>query len=161
MCRKIIILLITLFSISVNAQGFNLGLNPPTWQPHFFEYELTTTFKLDTVAFLKKDVPSPFEGILLYKDDLKNIKTEMNRILKNELDCIDKQRVICNEIIERKNKDCLSYNEQLIQDKESLNKKILLQQKKYKSLKFKTTLALAISGVVVTALTTSLIYGTL
>ena len=111
---------------------------------------------------VKENIKLKKQGInSIYAYDLKNIKTEMNRIVKNELDCIDKQRVICNEIIERKNKDCLSYNEQLIQDKESLNKKISLQQKKYKSLKFKTTIALAISGVIVTALTTSLIYGTL
>ena len=161
MCRKIIFLLITLFSTSVNAQGFNLGLNPPTWQPHFFEYELTNTFKLETVVFLKEGVPSPFEGILLYKDDLKDIKTEMNRILKNELGCIDKQRILCDQIIERKNKDCLSYNGKLIQDKKDLNKKIELQNKKYKNLKFKTTVALVVSGVIVTALTTSLVYGTL
>ena len=161
MCKKIIFLLLIFLSTSVNAQGFNLGLNPPTWQPHFFEYELTSTFKIDKVVFLKETVPAPFEGILIYKADLEDIKTEMNRISNNETGCIDEQRLICDELIDKANQDCLSYNEKLIKDKEDLKNKLNLKINDYKKLKLKTTIALVISGVIVTALTTSLIYGTL
>jgi|11_taG_2_1085331.scaffolds.fasta_scaffold00056_31 hypothetical protein len=161
MYKKIIFLLLSLFSLSVSAEGFNLGLNPSTWQPHFFEYELTSTFKIDKVVYLKQTVPAPFEGILLYKADLEDIKTEMNRISNNETDCIDEQRLICDKLIDTINDDCLSYNDQLIKDKKELIKKLNLKTSQYKKLQFKTTVALVISGVIVTALTTSLVYGTL
>lgn len=161
MYRAIIFILILIFFSPIHANSFNLGLNPPTWQPNYFKYKLTSTFELENLVFLKTNVPAPFEGVLLLKDDLSDIKTEINRIIKLEKDCIVNQRLICDQRIKKKNKDCLALNEKLIKDKKELNNILKFKNKEYKKLKFKNDVTLILSGTFLTVLTASLVYATL
>jgi hypothetical protein len=127
------------------------------WQPTPFKIKFSETLKIDSF-YLKRTVPSPKEGVLIEKDDLDLIITNFQRYEKDFKTLLIDQRLICDNLINECNINCLKINEDLIKDKIKINKKLENKKLEIEKLKTKNTIIITISSIIVTALTFTTIY---
>lgn len=151
--------LLTLFFFTILP--FNIYANSwkivTAWQPTPFEIVFNKTLKINSF-YLKTNTPSPKEGVLINKDDLSIVITNFQKFEKDFNVLLRDQRLICDNLITECNDNCLKINENLIQDKININKKLEIQNLENKNLKTKNKIILTISTITLTVLTFTTIY---
>jgi hypothetical protein len=132
-------------------------LTDKTWQPSEpIEWVFPDGFSMETI-FLFQGVESPFDGLILLTDDWSEIRRIVNNIQKDKDKIKKEERLLCDSLLEERDKKCKDLNLSLLQKIDLVEEKNDNLNKQFNSLEEDHFYLKILSTVVVSGLSTYII----